>query len=1364
MKNESLQDYYLGFDIGTDSVGYAAVSENYDLLKFKGKSAWGVTLFDAASPKADRRTNRTARRRLNRRQQRVRLVRELFAEEIAKKDESFYKRLQSSALWREDTEYTYPVFNEENYTDRDYYEKYPTIHHLIAELMNSNEPHDVRLVYIACAWLVAHRGHFLSNIDKNNIEEIKSFDNVYDEFKEYFSCSGFNMPWTETDSKELGDILKKKIGVKAKEKELKALLYGGKNPSKEATEDFPFSQKEIITLLAGGTAKLKDIFLNDEYADLGSISLGMDDDVLREKTADIGDDFELIEALRLLTDWAVLAEVFGNYSSISEAKVAVYKQHKKDLEFLKGSKESKGFIRKYLPGKYKEIFRTLDKNNANYSRYVYHTEEPISKDFKSASKDDFSKYILKIVSDVVPDDDDKENYDDMISRLESRTFLPKQKDTDNRVIPYQLYWYELNRILENASEYLPFLAEKDEDGLSVAEKIESVFLFRIPYFVGPLNKNSPYAWLERKAEKIYPWNFEKVVDLDKSEDNFIKNMTNTCTYLPGEYVLPKDSLLYHKYTVLNEINNLKINGEKIPVDLKQRIYNELFMNKKKVTKKALISFLEKEGFIEKGDEKAVEGIDININSNLVPNIAFKNLLSSGALTEADAEKIVLRATCTEDKLRFNKWLEREYPHLEEKDRKHISSQRFKDFGRLSRRLLSELEGVDKSTGEVVTVISALWNTQYNLMEIIASDENYTFKEVIEDEIRNYYSEHTQTIDSRLDEMYVSNSVKRPIYITLAIIKDIIKIYGKAPKKIFVETTREKGEKGKRTKTRKDQILELYQKCDSEEVRTLQKQLEDMGTAANTLLQSEKLFLYYMQLGRCLYSDEPISLSELATDKYNIEHIYPQAFVKDDSIINNKALVLSKINGDKSDEYPIKREIRNNMHGKWEYLKKAGLISEEKFKRLTRSAPFSEEEKYEFINRQLVETSQSAKAVATLLGEIYPETEIVYTKAANASEFRHEFDLYKSRTFNDLHHAVDAYINVVVGNVYSMQFNRRWFNVNSRYSRKIKTIFTHPVVCGGKTVWDGIPMLTKVKKIAAKNTAQMNAFSTFKTGGLFDQMPLSAAEGLVPRKKNLPTEKYGGYNKASVMFFIPVKYTEGKKTDVIIMSVELLHGKKFLADADFALEYTKSRLNHILGKEVRDVSFPLGMRPWKVNTMLSLDGFRVCISGSANKGQIIQVKPFMPFCASSEWCFYMKKLEELSKKADKNASYVYSEKYDKVSAERNVELYDLYIEKLSNTMYSKRPNSPVQTLISGRERFWKLDIVPQAKALLNIHQVFGRLAGGIDLAAVGGKSKAAAVYLNAKISAWKKAYTDVRIIDTSPSGLREKRSVNLLDLL
>ena len=53
-------------------------------------------------------------------------------------------------------------------------------------------------------------------------------------------------------------------------------------------------------------------------------------------------------------------------------------------------------------------------------------------------------------------------------------------------------------------------------------------------------------------------------------------MVNHCTYLNNEMVLPKNSLLYEKFMVLNELNNLKINNENISVELKQSLYNNLF--------------------------------------------------------------------------------------------------------------------------------------------------------------------------------------------------------------------------------------------------------------------------------------------------------------------------------------------------------------------------------------------------------------------------------------------------------------------------------------------------------------------------------------------------------------------------------------------------------------------------------------------------------------------------------------------------------------------------------------------------------------------------------------------------------------------
>ena len=55
---------------------------------------WGTHLFEAAEQMADRRSFRTARRRLDRRQQRVRLLQESFADEINKIDSKFMYALR----------------------------------------------------------------------------------------------------------------------------------------------------------------------------------------------------------------------------------------------------------------------------------------------------------------------------------------------------------------------------------------------------------------------------------------------------------------------------------------------------------------------------------------------------------------------------------------------------------------------------------------------------------------------------------------------------------------------------------------------------------------------------------------------------------------------------------------------------------------------------------------------------------------------------------------------------------------------------------------------------------------------------------------------------------------------------------------------------------------------------------------------------------------------------------------------------------------------------------------------------------------------------------------------------------------------
>ena len=98
MVQKKFDDYYLGLDIGTDSVGWAVADKEYNILNFNSKAMWGIHLFDSGETAEGRRINRIARRRLERRKQRIELLHEIFSNEINKVEPEFFKRLAESRL------------------------------------------------------------------------------------------------------------------------------------------------------------------------------------------------------------------------------------------------------------------------------------------------------------------------------------------------------------------------------------------------------------------------------------------------------------------------------------------------------------------------------------------------------------------------------------------------------------------------------------------------------------------------------------------------------------------------------------------------------------------------------------------------------------------------------------------------------------------------------------------------------------------------------------------------------------------------------------------------------------------------------------------------------------------------------------------------------------------------------------------------------------------------------------------------------------------------------------------------------------------------------------------------------------------
>lgn len=135
-----MKDYYIGLDIGTDSIGWAATDAEYHLLKFKGNAQWGIRLFDEGKTADDRRVYRSTRRRIDRKKYRIQCLEMLFDKEISKIDVAFFQRLRESNFWAEDKSVNgkYSLFNDSKYTDIEYHKNFPTIYHLRKQLIDSS--------------------------------------------------------------------------------------------------------------------------------------------------------------------------------------------------------------------------------------------------------------------------------------------------------------------------------------------------------------------------------------------------------------------------------------------------------------------------------------------------------------------------------------------------------------------------------------------------------------------------------------------------------------------------------------------------------------------------------------------------------------------------------------------------------------------------------------------------------------------------------------------------------------------------------------------------------------------------------------------------------------------------------------------------------------------------------------------------------------------------------------------------------------------------------------------------------------------------------------------------------------------------
>lgn len=1195
-----MKDYNIGLDIGTSSIGFAAIDDDNNLIRVKGKNVIGSRLFAEGKTAAERRGFRTARRRYNRRKWRLKLLDEIFYEEIIHIDPEFFNRLKQSSISPKDESKKYfgsLLFPDK--TDSAYYhDGNQTIYHLRNRLVHQKEKADIREIYLALRHIVKYRGNFLdstpvSSFEADNLkldELVPVINDMYENIDIDFSINVDNI--SEIEKVLLDNHLKSAD----KQDRLKELLYDNpeypddKVKQKEISKFRKDLDKEIIKVIVGykfNAYKIVNYIPDDGSKFSFSFSDESSDDKLDDLSEVLDDSqMEILNTLKVIYSRVRLNQIIPNGMGLSESMVAKYNRHHEQLEDLKELLDVlPNDEKRSIEYAYTAYIGNVDKQKYNNNLVASLKDLPIKGDinkkiqavFEYAKGHISSQDLYDVIKTIIIDkylEDESFEYHDLVERIsndiDNKDYLLKQRSSQNGNIPHQVHQMEMDKIIANQSQYYPFLGvlNPNESRRHIAKyKISELVSFRVPYYVGPLitpeeqekTSGKHFAWMKRKeAGKITPWNFEEKVDKEATAAKFIKRLTVKDTYLLNEDVLPDNSLLYQQFKVLNELNIVKVNNKRLTLSEKQGVYNDLFKNTKSITVKRLKNYLI-------SNYKHLENIEITglsdgdkFNNSLGTYNDFKKIFGAridDVNYSADFENIIEWSTVFEDRSILKEKLEKDIDWITPEEIKAVVAKRYSGWGRLSAKLLTELLDDDGQR-----IIDILWNDSITFMEAVSKPE-------IKAQIQNINRDFIKAtdIETVLDEAYTSPQNKKAIREVYKLVKDIQKAMGgKAPSSISIEFTRSPEDNGSVTKTRYNNMQNKYKELGKELSDDLSAQLKEYKGR----MDQDKFYLYFMQMGKDLYDGSTINLDDL--NSYQIDHIVPQSFYKDDSI-DNRVLTHYTNNQKKGNHTPLNGlNIDAQTQNLWKHLNKLGLISKKKlqnlfFKDINQLSKYT---KHGFVRRQLVETSQVIKLVANILSDEFANdgTKIIEVKAKMNSLMRDTFNLYKVRQVNDYHHAVDAYLTTFVGKyLYKRYPKLRSMFVYGDFKKfsaeddlkDIKTFnFLHDITNpkesnkdkiydekSGELILDRKHAIETIKKIYQYKFMLIVREVSTKSGQLFNQTIYSAKKtkslgSPIPIKRQLNPDIYGAKSGNVDHHMVIIKFKKGTEDMFKVVGVPL----------------------------------------------------------------------------------------------------------------------------------------------------------------------------------------------------------------------------------
>lgn len=560
------------------------------------------------------------------------------------------------------------------------------------------------------------------------------------------------------------------------------------------------------------------------------------------------------------------------------------------------------------------------------------------------------------------------------------------------------YRKEIQRVFEIQKKYHPELTDEFCDGYML------IFKRKRKYYEGPGNEKS------RTDYGIFTTQLDANGDYIK-KDNIFEKLIGKCSVYPEELRAAAASYTAQEYNLLNDLNNLTINGRKLEENEKHEIV-ERIKSSNTINMRKIISDCMGENI----DDFAGARIDKSgkeiFHKFEVYNKMRKALLEIGIdisnYSREELDKIGYIMTINTDKEALMEAFQESWIGLPEEvkqcfiDMRKSNGALFNKWQSFSLKIMNELiPEMYAQPKEQMTLLTEMGVTKGTQEEFAGL--KYIPVDVVSEDIFNPV-------------------VRRSVRISFKILNAVLKKY-KALDTIVIEMPRDRNSEEQKKR------INDSQKLNEKEMEYIEKKLAvtygiklSPSDFSSQKQLSLKLKLWNEQDGRCLYSGKTIDPNDIINNPqlFEIDHIIPRSISFDDAR-SNKVLVYRSENQKKGNQTPY--YYLTHSHSEWSFeqykatvmnlsKKKEYAISRKKIQILLYSEDITKMDVLKgFINRNINDTSYASRLVLNTIQNFFmandADTKVKVIKGSYTHQMRSNLKLDKNRDESYSHHAVDA---------------------------------------------------------------------------------------------------------------------------------------------------------------------------------------------------------------------------------------------------------------------------------------------------------------------------------------------------------------------